>query len=47
MFVAQSMAEHEESVLMLSHLQDAIASKEQFYKDFKGAGAASNIRMYL
>ncbi|KAK0637179.1 P-loop containing nucleoside triphosphate hydrolase protein [Bombardia bombarda] len=45
-FVAQSMAEHEGTVLKKSHLEDAIASKRQFHRDFNGVGAVENLHSY-
>ncbi|KAK3938109.1 P-loop containing nucleoside triphosphate hydrolase protein [Diplogelasinospora grovesii] len=46
-FIAQSMAEHEGTVLNGTHLKDAIASKEQFYEDFNGAGAAEKSHIFF
>lgn len=46
-FVAMSMAEHEGIALEGSHLESVIASKEQFYEDFNGAGALENQSSYL
>lgn len=46
-FVAQSMAEYDETVLGVSHLKSAIASKKQFLKDFNGAGATGNLLSYF
>ena len=46
-FVAQSMAEYEGTVLEASHLEDAISSKAQFHEDFQGVGAVENTRAYL
>jgi hypothetical protein len=40
------MADHEETVLTGSHLEDAIAAKKQFHEDFNGAGAIENLHSY-
>jgi len=41
------MAEYEGTVLDVSHLEDAISLKAQFYEDFQGVGAVENTRAYL
>ena len=41
------MAEYEGTVVDVSHLKDAIASKAQFHEDFQGVGAAENTRAYF
>ncbi|KAK3934085.1 hypothetical protein QBC46DRAFT_274492, partial [Diplogelasinospora grovesii] len=46
-FIAQLMAEHKETTLKGTHLKDAITSKEQFYKDFNGAGVAEKSHFFF
>jgi hypothetical protein len=41
------MAKYEGTIVARTHLYGAIAAREQFYHDFKGAGAVENVHSYL
>ena len=47
MSAAQTLADHEESRVTVSHLEMAIAACDDFEGDFKGAGNADSVRGYL
>ncbi|KAH6982431.1 hypothetical protein EDB80DRAFT_825115 [Ilyonectria destructans] len=46
-FVARSMAEYEDTIVRKAHLEDSIAAREQFQRDYQGAGAVDNLTSYL
>lgn len=45
-FVAQSMAEFDGSILDMTHLELVIASKKRFLEDYQGVGPAANLSSY-
>ncbi|KAH6881134.1 P-loop containing nucleoside triphosphate hydrolase protein [Thelonectria olida] len=46
-FVARSMAQYEGTVVCATHLKESISAREQFQRDFQGAGAVDNLNSYF
>ncbi|KAH7000859.1 P-loop containing nucleoside triphosphate hydrolase protein [Ilyonectria destructans] len=46
-FVARSMAQYEETVVCATHLNESISAREQFQRDFQGAGVVENRNSYF
>ncbi|KAH7459227.1 hypothetical protein FOMA001_g20169 [Fusarium oxysporum f. sp. matthiolae] len=46
-FVARSLAQYEETVVCETHLNESISAREQFQRDFQGAGVVENLNSYF
>ncbi|KAF3073608.1 hypothetical protein CFAM422_004219 [Trichoderma lentiforme] len=46
-FVARSMAAYEAMIVRKTHLEDSIVAREQFLRNYNGAGAIDNLNFYF
>jgi hypothetical protein len=46
-FVARSMTEYEAMIVRKTRLEDSIVAREQFQRDYNGAGAIDNLNFYF
>ena len=47
MLIAKSLAQYEGVAVGESHLKESIAMRQQFQRDFQGAGAVENLNSYV